>query len=79
MPEITAKVGDRVYRGVQALVDRYNAERNEALGVEEWLSLHIKELALQEDLLARSAAIQRDFQARAEEALRVAREELMAD
>lgn len=65
----TWTLSDNMETRLQRLVDRTNKTEVPPLTLEDWLALHIREMAVQEDLSAAIPGIQADHQAAAEAAL----------
>lgn len=82
MPSFTIEISDKTLTGLKKVVADYNANTGQALTVQAWLLLHIKEAAIAQQLATAAAAIveqhQRDAQATLEAAVTTARDELVA-
>lgn len=78
MPKFTIDLTAAAVTRVQALVARYNENAGAALTVAEWLLLHIKELAIQDELNARATVLQRQAQDDANAALLAEQTRLIA-
>ncbi len=52
MPDFTISISDTAAAKVAALVTRYNENNGTNFTVKEWITLHLRELAIQEELLA---------------------------
>ena len=50
MPIVTIELLDKALAGLQERVDDFNAQTGQALKVEEWITLHLKELAIAKQL-----------------------------
>ena len=78
----TADLPDTIVPRLQRLTDRTNDTQKTALTVLDWLALHLKELAVADDLTAAVAALQQQQEADAQAALdagvKAARDQLLA-
>ena len=78
----TAGLPDAVVPALQRLTDRTNAAQKTALTVLEWLTTHLKEVAIADDLTAAIEQLRRqqetDAQATLESGAKAARDELIA-
>ena len=78
----TADLPDSVVAHLQLLADRTNATQRTALTALDWLVLHIKELAITDDLALAVDALRKqqeaDAQASLEATARAARDQLLA-
>ena len=77
MPTFTITITDLALAGLQAIVARYNADSGTALSVQDWLLLHLKELAIQDELLAAAQTFQRQAEQSAADAIRTERQRLL--
>ena len=77
MPTFTITITDLALAGLQAIVARYNADSGTALSVQDWLLLHLKELAIQDELLAAAQTFQRQAEQGAADAIRTERQRLL--
>lgn len=77
MPKFTLDISDPALAGLQALVARYNADNGAALTVADWLLLHVKELAIQDDLLAAARTLREQADKNADAAFKAERERLL--
>jgi hypothetical protein len=77
MPRFEIELSDAALTGLQSLVTRYNADNGAALTVEGWILLHLKELAVQDDLLLAAETLRRQAEETAAAALRAERERLL--
>lgn len=68
MPTFTITLSPQAVAKLQAVVDRYNANTGQTLTVRDWIALHIKEVAIADDLMAEHQRLQREH----EESLRAA-------
>jgi len=77
-----AGLPDGCVPGLQLAVDRTNAADKTALTLLDWLALHLKELAIQDGLVAAVTQLQQQQQADAQAALdtavKAARDQLLA-
>ena len=78
----TADLPDAVVPHLQLLADRTNATQNTTLTALDWLVLHIKELAIADQLATAVQQLQeqqqKDAQTALETALKTARDQLLA-
>ncbi len=58
MPQITLTLTDAAAAKLDALVAAHNAANGTSLSLRDWLLRHLKELAIQRDLAARSQALE---------------------
>jgi hypothetical protein len=77
MPRFTLDISDPALAGLQALILRYNADNGTALTVQDWLLLHLKELAIQDRLLEASRTFREQAEVDAAAAFRAERERLL--
>ncbi len=77
MPHFTLNISDPALAGLQAVVQRYNADNGTAVTVQEWLLLHLKELAIQDDLLSAARTLREQAEADADAAFRAERQRLL--
>ncbi len=82
MPKFTITVTDTQLAKLQAVVVAHNANTGATLTVQQWLDLHLKELAIADDLTAAVRVLQeqqqRDAQATLDAAINTTRDELLA-
>ena len=69
MPRITIDISDRTLTRLQALTDATNAAQGTALTPREWVLLHLRELAIADDLKTAGHQLQLQHAATAAEAL----------
>jgi len=78
----TAGLPDAVVPALQRLTDRTNAAQKTALTVLEWLTTHLKEVAIADDLTAAIEQLRRqqetDAQASLDAAVRTTRDAMLA-
>jgi len=77
MPQFAIDLSDAAYTGLQRLVMRYNADNSAALTVEEWIHLHLRELAVQDEIVRAAEDLQRQAQETAAAALQAERQRLL--
>ena len=77
MPRFDIELSDAALAGLQDLVGRYNKDNGAALTVEGWILLHLKELAVQDDLLLAVETLRRQAEETAAAALRAERQRLL--
>jgi len=63
MPRFTIDISNAAVTKLQAVVARYNADNGANLTVQDWLLLHIKELAIQDDLVERARSLRQQAEA----------------
>lgn len=82
MPKFTLTVSDTHLIKLQAVVSTHNANTGQALTVQQWLDLHLQEVAIANDLQIAIAAIQKqqeqDAQQSLTDAINTTRDELLA-
>jgi len=59
MPEFTISVPQKAVDRLQQLVARYNDNTGSSLTLRDWLTLHLKEMAVQNEMAERAAEIRR--------------------
>lgn len=77
MPTFTLTISDPALEGLQTVVARYNGDNGTTLSVQDWLLLHVKEIAIQDDLLAAAQTFRTQAEQSAADALRAERERLL--
>jgi hypothetical protein len=77
MARIELELTDAAYAGLQRLVTRYNADNGLALGVEEWIDLHLRELSVQDEIVRAAEDLQKQAQETAAAAIRAERQRLI--
>ena len=77
MPKFTLDLSAAAVTGLQALTARYNADNGADLAVADWLLLHLKELAVQDDLLRIAGDLRRQADADADAAFKAERQRLL--
>lgn len=77
MPRFTLDISDLALNGLQALVARYNADNGAALSVQDWLLLHLKELAIQDRLLEAARTLREQADKDADAAFKAERQRLL--
>ena len=82
MPRFTIDLTDKTVTRLQTYVQRYNDNNGTALTTKDWLTLHLHELAIAEDLAAAAEALrvqsEQDARATLTAAVRTTRDELIA-
>ena len=58
MPKYTLTLPERAATRLQAVTARYNSDNGTQFSVTEWLELHLKEIAIGEDLASEWEALQ---------------------
>lgn len=77
MPEIPIALSDAAYAGLQIVVTRWNAANDGQLTVEAWVDLHLRELAVQDQIVRASEQLQQQAQELAAASARAERERLV--
>ena len=77
MPRFTLDISDPALDGLQALVARYNADNGTALSVQDWLLLHLRELAIQDRLMAAAQSLREQADRDADAAFKAERQRLL--
>ena len=77
MAKFEIELSDAAYQGLQRLVTRYNADNNAAHTVEAWVDLHLRELAVQDEIVRAAEQLQREAQETAAAALQAERQRLL--
>ena len=77
MPKFTIDLSDAAVAGLQSLTARYNADNGTDLPVQGWLLLHLKELAIQDDLLYIAGELRRQAETDADAAFKAERQRLL--
>jgi hypothetical protein len=77
MPRFTLDISEPALAGLQALVARYNADNGVALSVQDWLLLHLKELAVQDQLLESARTLREQADRDADAAFKAERQRLL--
>ena len=81
MPQFTINLSANALARLQVIVERNNADTGRSLSVRDWIALHLKEMAIAEEL-ARSAEnlrqqAERDANAAFDAALRAEKDRLL--
>ena len=69
MRRVVLTLTDAVIKKLQAVVDADNATNGTTLTLDEWIILHLKEIAISADLIARVETRRREAEALAAQAL----------
>ena len=81
MPKFTIDLTDKALAGLQAQTNRYNGNTGGTLTVQQWILLHLNEMAIADDLAAAADQLRRDAerdgQAALDAAVRAARDQLL--
>lgn len=77
MPRFTFEITEPAVLRLQAVAARYNADNGQSLTVTEWLSLHLRELAIQDELVQSVEAIRRQKENETHAAVLAERDRLM--
>ena len=77
MPTFTITLSPQAVAKLQAVVDRYNANTGQTLTVRDWIALHIKEVAIGDDLMAEHQRLQREHEENLRAAIEAARRALI--
>jgi len=82
MPKFTIDLTDKALAGLQAEVNRYNGNAGTALTVQQWIVLHLQEIAIAPELTAAIGQLRQqqeaDANAALEAAVKAARDHLLA-
>lgn len=78
MPKFTLDLSAAATAALQAVVARYNADNGAALTVLDWLHLHVKELAIQDQLAEAARTLREQADKSAADAFIAERERLLA-
>ena len=82
MPKFTITVTDTQLAKLQAVVVTHNANTGQTLTIQQWLDLHLQELAIADDLTAAVRTLQeqqqQDAQATLDAAINTTRDQLLA-
>ncbi len=82
MPKFTTTLTQATVDKLQQHVQRTNENAGTTLTLQQWITLHLQELAITDELAAAVTAIQqqqqRDAQTTLDDAVRTARDELLA-
>lgn len=78
MAKFTIEVADAALPRLQAVVQRYNSDNGAALTVADWLTLHLRELAIQDELMQSIESIRKQKEAEAHSAALAERDRLLA-
>ena len=82
MPKFTYEPSPKALAGLQAEVDRYNGNNGASLTVQEWIALHLDEVAIMPELSAAIEGLRKQHEADAQAALQAAvtaaRDQLLA-
>lgn len=83
MPKFTIDLSQATVDKLQQQVQRTNENTGTSLTLQQWITLHMKEIAIADDLTAAIAALQeqqqRDAQATLDAAITTARDQLLAE
>ncbi len=77
MPKFTLDLSPTAVAGLQLLAGRYNADNGTTLSVTDWLHLHVKELAIQDDLVAAAKSLREQADRDADAAFNAERQRLL--
>lgn len=77
MPNFTIDLPERLLPGLRAVVERHNANQGVAMTVQEWVELHVREIAVSDALAAEQQNLARQAERDLEEALKAVRERLI--
>jgi hypothetical protein len=83
VPKFTIDLSQNTVDKLQAQVQRTNENTGSSLTLQQWMTLHLRELAITDELTAAVTAIrdqqQQDAQTALEAAVRAKRDELLAE
>lgn len=77
MPQFTITLSDAALARLKAIVDRTNADNGLNLTVRDWVILHLKELAIADDLLQAQEAERVKAEEAARQAVLTKRQQLL--
>ena len=77
MPKFTFDLPPGAINRLQPIVARYNQDNGTDLSLQDWLLLHLKEIAIQHDLAATHQDLERQAQRDLEAALLAQRQHLL--
>jgi len=77
MPQFTITISDAALARLQAIVARYNADNGTNLTVRDWLLLHVKELAIQDELIEAARLARENAEKQAAQAFTAERDRLL--
>lgn len=77
MPKYTITISDKHAAALAAVVQRYNDNTGQTFTVLEWLTLHVREIAVQDELAAEAALLQKQAEEGLEAALASVRTRLL--
>jgi len=77
MPKIEIVLPQKAVGQLQDVVDDFNAQTGQALTLEEWVALHLKETAIGKQLGAEAQTIKGDVDAEVHRRIAVRRRELL--
>jgi len=78
MPQFTIAIAEHLIPGLQTVVERYNKDTGSDLSVTAWITLHVQELAVAEQLVAEQTRLQQQSQTDLVAALTAVRDRLIA-
>jgi hypothetical protein len=79
MPAFTIELNGHMVTRLNRIVGRYNADNGTGMTLQAWLQLHIREIAIQEDLAAEHAALTKQAEADVAAAVRAAKDRLLSE
>lgn len=83
MPQFTITLTQKAVDKLQQQVQRTNENQGTSLTIKQWITLHLRELAITDELNAAVTGLrdeqQRDAQTALEAAIRTARDQLLAN
>lgn len=83
MPDFTITLTQKAVDKLQQQVQRTNENQGTSLTIKQWITLHLRELAITDELNAAVTGLrdeqQRDAQSTLEAAIRTARDQLLAN
>ncbi len=79
MPSFNIQLSDKAIDRLQTHVQRTNDANGEALTLRDWITLHLRELAIADDLPAAVAQLQRETQDTLAAAIRAKRDQLLQE
>lgn len=77
MPRFTVDLTDAAVAALQTVVTAYNENNGAALTVQQWILLHLREIAIQDQLVAAATSLKQQAEADANAAFAAERQRLI--